>query len=259
MKSTFKILFYLKRNAPRKNGNVPIIGRITVDGKIAQVSTKLEIHPGNWNTKSGKAVGRAAEIQQINTLLEEIKVSIHKIYHEQQRRDGNVTAEKIKNEFLGVSETRHNLLELFQRHNEDVKKLIGIDKSKATYQKYEITRTRLTDFIKERYNLSDIALKEINHLFINDFEVYLRTTCGCNSNTTAKFMQFFKRIIILAKNNGWIVADPFANYKIHFAKVDRGYLTQEEIEVIMNKPFATKRLEQVRDIFVFSCFSGLAY
>ncbi|KAA6305529.1 hypothetical protein EZS27_042817, partial [termite gut metagenome] len=123
----------------------------------------------------------------------------------------------------------------------------------------KITRTRLTDFIKERYNLSDIALKEINHLFIKDFEVYLRTTCGCNSNTTAKFMQFFKRIILLAKNNGWIVADPFANYKIHFAQVDRGYLTQEEIEVIMNKPFATKRLEQVRDIFVFSCFSGLAY
>ncbi|KAA6341237.1 Tyrosine recombinase XerD [termite gut metagenome] len=259
MKSTFKILFYLKRNAPRKNGNVPIIGRITVDGKIAQVSTKLEIHPGNWNTKSGKAVGRTAEVQQINTLLEEIKVSIHKIYHEQQRRDSNVTAEKIKNEFLGVAETRHNLLELFQRHNEDVKKLIGIDKSKATYQKYEVTRSRLTDFIKERYNLSDIALKEINHLFLNDFEVYLRTTCGCNSNTTAKFMQFFKRIVILAKNNGWIVADPFTNYKIHFAKVDRGYLSQEEIEVIMNKPFATKRLEQVRDIFVFSCFTGLAY
>ncbi|KAA6304140.1 hypothetical protein EZS27_044216, partial [termite gut metagenome] len=134
-----------------------------------------------------------------------------------------------------------------------------IDKSKATYQKYEVTRTRLTDFIKERYNLSDIALKEINHLFITDFEVYLRTTCGCNSNTTAKFMQFFKRIIILAKNNGWIVADPFTNYKIRVAKVDRGYLSQEEIEAIMNKPFATKRLEQVRDIFVFSCFTGLAY
>ncbi|KAA6309670.1 hypothetical protein EZS27_038886 [termite gut metagenome] len=257
MKSTFKILFYLKRNAPRKNGNVPIIGRITVDGKIAQVSTKLEIHPGNWNTKSGKAVGRTAEIQQINTLMEAIKVSIHKIYHEQLQRDCNVTAEKIKNEFLGVAETRHNLLELFQRHNEDVKKLIGIDKSKATYQKYEVTRTRLTDFIKERYNLSDIALKEINHLFITDFEVYLRTTLRCNSNTTAKFIQFFKRIIILAKNNGWIALDPFANYKIHFAKVDRGYLTQEEIEAIMNKQFAIKRLEQVRDIFVFSCFTNL--
>ncbi|KAA6308329.1 hypothetical protein EZS27_039990, partial [termite gut metagenome] len=150
-----------------------------------------------------------------------------------------------------------NLLELFQRHNEDVKKLIGIDKSKATYQKYEVTRTRLTDFIKEKYNLSDIALKEINHLFIADFEVYLRTTCRCNSNTTAKFMQFFKRIVILAKNNGWIVADPFANYKIRVAKVDRGYLSQEEIKEIMNKKFATKRLEQVRDIFVFSCFTNL--
>ncbi|KAA6327751.1 Tyrosine recombinase XerD [termite gut metagenome] len=99
-------------------------------------------------------MGRTAEIQQMNTLLEEIKASIHKIYHEQQRRDSHVTAEKIKNEFLGVAETRHNLLELFQRHNEDVKKLIGIDKSKATYQKYEVARNHLTDFIKKRYNLS---------------------------------------------------------------------------------------------------------
>ena len=91
-----------------------------------------------------------------------------------------------------------------------------------------------------------------------DFEVYLLTTCGCNANTTAKFMQFFKRIVIIAKNNGWIKADPFANYKIRLKKVDRGYLTQEEVEAIMAKQFSTKRLEQVRDIFVFSCFCGLA-
>jgi site-specific recombinase XerD len=137
--------------------------------------------------------------------------------------------------------------------------LVGISKSKATYQKYEVTRKHLAKFIRDRYNMSDISLKEINHLFISDFEVYLLTTAGCNPNTSAKFLQFFKRIIILAKNNGWIFADPFINYKIRIAKVDRGYLTQEELEAIMNKKFGTKRLEQVRDIFIFSCYTGLAY
>lgn len=96
-------------------------------------------------------------------------------------------------------------------------------------------------------------------MFITDFETYLRTICNCSANTTAKFMQFFKRIVIIARNNGWILTDPFANYKIRIAKVDRGYLTEQEIETIMQKEFGAKRLEQVRDIFVFSCFSGLAY
>lgn len=173
--------------------------------------------------------------------------------------DSNVTAEKVKNRFLGVATISHNLLEHFQRHNDDVKRLIGISKSKATFQKYEVTRKHLTNFIKEKYSLSDISFKEINHLFITDFEVYLLTSCGCNANTTAKFMQFFKRIVIIAKNNGWIKTDPFANYKIRLKKVDRGYLTQEEVEAIMAKQFATKRLEKVRDIFIFSCFCGLAY
>ena len=101
-------------------------------------------------------------------------------------------------------------------------------------------------------------MKEINNLFITDFEVYLLTTCGCNSNTTAKFIQFFKRIVIIARNNGWIHADPFINYKIRISKVDRGYLTQDEIERIMAKKFMP-RLEHIKDIFIFSCFCGLAY
>jgi site-specific recombinase XerD len=96
-------------------------------------------------------------------------------------------------------------------------------------------------------------------MFLCDFEIYLMTTVGCNANTSAKFMQFLKRIIIIARNNGMITADPFANYKIHMTKVDRGYLTQEDIEKLLKKQFTIKRLELVRDIFVFSCFTGLAY
>ena len=199
------------------------------------------------------------ESKQTNTLLDDIKASIHRIYHEMQRRDSVVTAEKVKNEFLGITEHHDTLLDLFRKHNDDVQKLIGISKSAATYQKYEVTRKHLQTFIESKYRLTDISLKEINHMFITDFEIYLLTAGRCSQNTTAKFMQFFKRIIIVAKNNGLIVGDPFANYKIRIKKVDRGYLSEEELGKIMKKKFSSERLENVRDIFIFSCFTGLAY
>ncbi len=259
MKSTFSILFYIKRNGQKANGNMPIMGRITVNGKAIQFGSKVEIKPEYWSVKAGKAIGRSPEAQEVNIVLESIKTTMTKIYRDFQEKEHHVTPEKIKNTFFGIAISHHMLLEQFELHNEDVKKLIGINKSKATYQKYEVTRKHLTNFIKEKYTISDISFKEINHQFLCDFEVYLLTSCGCNSNTTAKFMQFFKRIVIIAKNNGWITADPFANYKIRIAKVDRGYLTQEELDRIINKKFSTKRLEHVRDIFIFSCFTGLAY
>jgi len=258
-KSTFNILFYVKRNAAKANGKMPIMGRITVNGQAIQFGAKTEVSPKLWDTKSGKAVGKTQEVIEINGILESIRATMTKIYRELQERETTVTPERIKNIFFGVEIQQQMLLELFKKHNEDVESLVGVSKSKATYQKYEVTRKHLTNFIKEKYNRSDVAIKEIDYIFITDFEVYLLTTCGCNSNTTAKFMQFFKRIVIIAKNNGWIRADPFANYKIRLKKVDRGYLQQSEVESIMNKKFAAKRLEQVRDIFVFSCFCGLAY
>lgn len=259
MRSTFRVLFFLKRDKQKNNGNVPLFCRITIDKKEARFGMKFDVNPATWSVKAGRAIGRTSEVVELNSIIDQTKTALFNIYNDILLSEVNVTAEKVKNRFLGISTKEHNLLEHFVRHNEDVKKLIGISKSKATYQKYEVTKKHLTNFIKEKYNLSDISFKEINHLFLTDFEVYLLTSCGCNSNTTAKFMQFFKRIVIIAKNNGWIKTDPFANYKIRIKKVDRGYLSQEEVEAIMAKEFSTKRLEQVRDIFIFSCFSGLAY
>ena len=231
MKSTFKVLFYLKKGSEKKNGEVMIMARITIDGKLCQFSTKQSILPDSWNIAAGKAKGKDAG--KINALLDDIKASLNNIYHEQQRRDNYVTAEKVKNEFLGHSEKHETVLTLFKKHNDDVKQLVGISKTIATYRKYEVTRRHLAEFIQSKYNVSDFAINEITPMFITDFELYLRTTCKCGYNTTAKFMQFFKRIILIARNNGILIGDPFASYKI--------------------------RLENVRDLFIFSCFTGLAY
>ncbi len=259
MKSTFRILFYAKRDKQKVDGTVPIWCRITVDGQATRFNTKSNINPNIWDSKAGKASGKTKEAMEVNSLLDTIKASIYKVYHDLQTRENNVNAERVKNIFLGIETKHQTVLELFRRHNEDVAKLVGISKTKTTLQKYEIAYKRLSDFIKLQYSVSDISLKDINHMFLSDFEIYLMTSCKCGPNTTAKFMQRFRTIIIMAKNNGWIHTDPFANYKIRFQKVDRGYLTHEQIEILMRKEFSTKRLEQVRDIFVFSCFSGLAY
>jgi hypothetical protein len=257
MKSTFSILFYLKRNGQKANGNMPIMGRITINGKAVQFGAKVEINPALWSVQAGKAIGKRQEVQEVNAILESIKATMTKIYRDLQERETNVTPERIKNIFFGIEVKNQMLLELFKQHNEDIFKLIGISKSAVSYQKHEITRKRLISFLKEEYHVSDISLKEINHKLITDFEAYLRGVCGCNANTTAKFIQRFKSIILIARNNGWLQHDPFINYKIKFPKVDRGYLTQEELETIMQKQFTVKRLEQVRDIFIFSCFTNL--
>jgi len=259
MKSTFSILFYLKRNGQKSNGKVPIMGRITVNGMAVQFAAKVEITPEYWNVKAGKAIGRHIEVQEANNILESIKATMTKIYRDLQEKESNVTPERIKNIFFGIEVKNQMLLELFKQYNDDIYKLIGISKSTVCYNKHEITRKRLTSFLKEEYHVSDISLKEINHKFITDFEAYMRGVCGCNANTTAKFIQRFKSVVLMARNNGWLHHDPFANYKIKSPKVDRGYLTQEELEAIMQKEFSIKRLEQVRDIFIFACFTGLAY
>ena len=259
MKSTFNICFYAKKDKQKAGGAYPLFARITVDGVASRFNTKLDVLPEMWDGKAGKAIGRTAEAGRINRMLSDINASLNTIYHEMQRRDNYVTAEKVKNEFLGHSENHETILALFQKHNEDVKQLVGISKTIATYRKYEVTRRHLAEFIQSKYNLSDISIREITPMFITDFELYLRTACKCGYNTTAKFMQFFKRIIIIARNNGILVGDPFASYKIRLEKVDRGYLTEDEIKIILKKKMVSERLEHVRDLFVFSCFCGLAY
>ena len=152
----------------------------------------------------------------------------------------------------------HYLLSLFELHNESIKKQVGISKSATTYRKYETTRKHLQGYLRTKC-LEDIILENINHAFICGFEVYLRVTAHCAHNTTAKFLQFFKRIIILALNNDYIIKNPFSEYQIKLQKVDRGYLTKEELQRIIEKNFDIKRLVLIRDLFVFSSFTGLSY
>ena len=232
--------------------------RITIDGVEARFNTKVYVKDSRWYVKANKIIGADSERRSKNARLDDIKASLHRIYHDLQRFDV-VTPEKIKGEFLGLDESGETILKLFDKHNRDVESLVGISKSAATLQKYKVTRKHVANFIKKKHRVSDMAIKSINDMFIRDFEVYLLTHEKVSHNTMAKFMQFFKRIFILARNNGIIGHDPFGNYKINLKKVDRGYLSELELNNIMKQKFTAKRLEQVRDVFIFSCFTGLSY
>ena len=258
-KSTFRILFYVRKNQVNKEGKASIMIRLTINGNTSQFSSKLEVEPELWDVKGQKMSGSSLKARQFNSLLDDVRTSLKNHFHDIETHEAYVTAEKVRNAFLGITIRQQTLLGTFRKHNEDVQKLVGISKSVATYAKYDRCMRRLEEFMQAKYRIKDIALKEISHVFITDFETYLRTESGCNENTTAKFMQTFRMIIIMAKNNGWIFADPFINYKIRLKRVDRGYLTEPEITKILKKQFTCKRLEQVCDVFIFACFTGLAY
>lgn len=257
-KSTLKVRFFLRRNHVYADGTCCIMTRITINGDNTNFSSKLTVKPELWDTKEGKVTGKSKVANELNRLMSEMASSIRQMFFDMSRYE-TVTAEKLRNAFMGIVPPEQTLIGLFTEHIEECKALEGISKSPATVQKYDRALRRVKEFIKFKYHVTDMPLLDIKHKFIVDLETYLRTVSGCNENTTAKFIQTFKAIIIKARNNGWILADPFANYKIRIKKVDRGYLTAEELRIIREKEMPIKRLAQVRDIFVFSCYTGLAY
>lgn len=257
--STFKILFYLRSNHVNKDGTSAIIVRVSIDGERQDWSTKLACEPERWDGKAGKATGRSSKSFEINNRLQDIQTILTKHFYDIQRRHGFVTAEMVRNAYMGITQREESLLKLYEQHLEDTKKLIGLSKANPTYQKYERMYRRVVEFMKKKYNITDIPLREIKYQFIVNLEFFLRTEYGYSQNTTYKCMKFFKQVINKAIRAGLITVDPFNGYKISVQRVDRGFLSEDDLKKMMEKEFASKRLEQVRDIFVFACFTGLAY
>ncbi len=183
MRSTFKVLFYLKRNAPKKNGLVPVMCRITVNGKIAQFSCKLDVEEKTWNVELGRVSGRSIVAQEANRMLDKIRVGINQAYQKIADRDNYVTAEKVRNAYLGLGMNYETLLAVFRQHNEDYEKQVGKLKSLRSYWKYCTVYNHLAEFIEKRYKVSDIALRELAPAFITDFDMFLRVDRHCCNNT----------------------------------------------------------------------------
>lgn len=260
MRSTFNVLFYVKKSQPKKNGLCPVMGRITIDGKAVQFSCKFDIDPKNWDVDAGRASGRSEQAREANRLLDQVGASLTKHYREIVNRDGYVSAEKVKNAYLGMDMRCETLLKVFARHNEDFEKMYQAGgRSWRTLYRYQRVYKLLEEFIKHRYNRTDIALKEIQPAFITDFELFLRTEKDCGSTTIWVYMMPLQRMITTAINNGWLGRNPFFEYSIKPEVADRGFLTKDEIKTLMETQFADDDLTLARDMFIFCCFTGFAY
>ena len=259
MKKGLSILFYLRKNRPNKNGTVSIMIRLTINSKQCPFASDLEIFVDDWDDKEKRMKGKSPEAKVLNDTLDEIKVRLKNI-HKELDRLGSVTPEKIRNRFKNKDVVTSNLLEYYKQKNKNLEELVkNNSKSKVLLDKHELNCERLGGFLKTKYYLSDIDLNDLDHDFLVDYQNFLMTIYKCSANTTAKYMQFFRGIILSARKNKLIIDDPFEDYKIKLDKVDRGYLTEEELLLITQKEFVSERLDKVRDIFIFSCFTGLAY
>lgn len=259
MRSTFKILMYLKKGSEKPNGNVPLMCRLTVDGEIKQFSCKMDVSPRLWDVKTGRASGKSIEAQKINRAVDKIRVDVNRRYQEMMQTDGYVTAAKLKDAYLGIGIKQETLLKLFEQHNDEFLKKVGHSRAQGTFQRYRTVCKHIREFLPHTYHRNDIPLKELNLTFINDFEYYLRTERKCRTNTIWGYMIVLKHIISIARNSGVLPFNPFAGYINSPENVDRGYLSKEELQALMDAPMKNKTYELVRDLFLFSVFTGLAY
>ena len=259
-KSTFRVIFVIQKGKCRPDGTAPIVARITVNGEMVHFSTKLYIHPDRWLPLSYKTVGRSSEEKLINETLFDLQSAIKRKYNEMLFRGEVVTASKIKNSMLSLDEKSQTLISLCDLYIADYEKLVlSQDYGQESYFRYKVCRKRLQEFLKDIYKMKDIPLCDIDKRFLDKLYLWLRSERKLNNNTAVKFMHRFSSIYKKARDNGWVVGDPFKLQNLHLDKVDRGYLTTDEIARIQTKEFESQRLERVRDIFLFSCYTGLAY
>ena len=259
MNTTVSILFYIKRAKANSQGISPIYVRVTVESKRFEFSSMKYVNIEKWSIEGNKVKGSSEEARTINSHLDYLKNQVLEAEKRLFKKDSKVTSESLKNEMFGCQERTRTLIPIFIDHNNKIKALIGKEYAPGTLERYETSLKHTKDFLMWKYNITDIDILKIDHAFISDYEFYLRTVRNCANNTAVKYIKNFNKIIKICLANHWMDKNPFANYKSKVKEVDRVYLSEEEIQEIINKDFGTDRLSLVRDIFLFSCFTGLAY
>lgn len=257
--NSFSILIWANKTKADANGEIPMYARVTVMGKRAEISLKKKVNPKKWDAKTGFLRGSGDDVRTVNNYINKVTQEIFKIFSELQQNGNHFSAEEIKNRYTGAPAKRPTLLVVFDEHNIDVANLVGKDYVKATLTKYKTIRTKVADFINDKYCKPDLYLDALEYSFIVGFEKYLKIQVGIDHNTAMSYIKRLKRIINIAVNNHWLPLNPFNAFKCTTRKVIRQELTEKELKQLTNKKFAIKRLEEVRDCFLFSCYTGYAF
>lgn len=258
--ATFSILFWADfSRAKSKQASVYV--RITVNGKRATISLKRKIPVSDWDAHKGRSRGTNQKARILNNYLEEVNSSIFKSYQDLKLEHKLITSQAIKARYLGEDEQNHSVIDIIKYHNEDMQGKLkwGTQKNYYTTQKY------ISEFLLKTYKTTDIYLQELDYNFIIKFEKHLRGHMPedhqkpMGNNTVMKHIERFRKLINLSFKLGWIDKDPFVNFKAQFIKTERGFLSLHELRAVEERQFTIERLQLVKDLFVFSCYTSLSY
>ena len=259
MRRIFKVSFYIRGNHVNKDGTCAVMIRLSLDGeRISAGTTGISIKPELWDGQRQQLKGRNTEVVQTNKKLGGIRDELLAIA-EKLEFEGTLALDRVKAVFLGVDEEYDTIGKLLDKYIKNVKEQVGVCLSKTSLSKYELCKKRFTQMLEKKYHCKDMSLKELNPVVVQDYKNFLMTDVNMCNNTAVKTMKTFRTVILHGIKLGVIHKDPFVGVHFHMEKVDRGFLTDEEISAIMTKHFDLPRLELVRDLFIFSCFTGLAY
>jgi site-specific recombinase XerD len=259
MNTTVSVLFYIKRSKTNNEGICPIYVRVTIHSKRFEFSANKYVNPDKWSVEGSKVRGTNEEARTINNHLDYLKNQVLEAEKRLFKKDIKISSKSVKNELMGIDETKRMLIPIFQDHNNRIKELLGKEYAPGTLERYKTSLSHTIEFLEWKYKVSDIDIKSIDHAFIMEYEFFLRSVRNCANNTAVKYIKNFSKIIKICLANQWIDRNPLSNYKAKVKEVERVYLSEEEIQAIINKDFKMERLSLVRDIFLFSCFTGLAY
>ncbi|WP_347052287.1 site-specific integrase [Flavobacterium olei] len=258
LESSFGLVFFLKTTS-NDNKIKTVYFRITVDGIPKESSTKRKWDPSRWDQKMERAVGSKEDAKSLNFFLDSLTLKINEIKTEMMYSRKSITTEKVMDQVLGKNAPKVKVLEEFQKHNDEMEALLGKGYAKGTLDRFTITKNHLTSFIKFKFKKDDHEFEDLNLEFVKDFEFYLRTVRKCSNNTTLKYIANFKKIVIRAIDKEIIHKDPFKNFKGRKTKLVKKPITTQELYELERHYFTTDRLDVVRDVFVFQCYTGLAY
>lgn len=259
LEKSFGLLFFLKQTKNQNDDLRFIYLKITVDGKSVELSTKRKCEQTKWNSQTGRATGNKEATKELNLYLDTMAQMVYHAKRTLLDSDKIFSAQAIKDQMTGFTEKPRMILEIFQHHNDQMRALEGIDFALGTIGRYEISKQHTRDFIKWMYKVDDKPIKELDYEFISQYSFWLKTVRKCNHNSTMKYLANFKKIVLICVKNRWLPGDPFANFKLTKRTVEKVALTEAELKRVIEKKFDTERLNLVRDIFVFSCYTGLAY
>lgn len=260
MEKSFGLHFHLKKCINNEN-EFPIYMRITVNGDYREISVKRKCDPAKWNVGAGRADGKTEFAKALNSFLDVLQRKVYDARVNLLENDHPVTAENIKTLLLGkeISVHKYMLMEVFMHHNDQMAALVGIEYAPGTLERYTTSYNHTRSFLGWKYQVLDMDITKLNYEFISEYEFWFKSVRKCDHNTTMKYLSNFRKIVKRCLLNGWLQKDPFMGFKMPKREVERTALTELELEKMASMPISIERLKLVRDIFLFSCYSGLAY